>query len=167
MLKLSDANLGLPKLFTPSSFVKFILISFSFFLITSCSVPGMLDADNYGRNHTVYAVDFNPKDLNSFALYKMDEGNWDDMGKFKNNATAKFQISLEGDFLTVQANEKVMDVPTYQTWLNYARQELGYTEESEYDVFNTVEDGWIYEIDLKKFPLIEGDSHRLLMYERR
>jgi hypothetical protein len=89
------------------------------------------------------------------------------MGKIKNNPDAKFQITLEGDFLIVQANDKLMDVPTYQTWLNYARQQLGYTEDSEYDVFNTVEEGWIYEIDLKKFPLVEGNMHRLLMYERR
>ncbi len=63
------------------------------------------------------------------------------MGKIKNNPGAKFKITLEGDFLIVQANDESMDVPRYQTWLNYARQELGYTEESQYDVFNTVEEG--------------------------
>ncbi|WP_155807165.1 hypothetical protein [Gillisia marina] len=112
-------------------------------------------------------MDFNPKDLNSITLFEMDEGNWLDIGKIKNNTNAKFQITIEGDFLIVQANDKVMDVPTYQTWLNYARKYLGYTVDSEYDVFNIVDDGWIYEIDLKKFPLIEGNNHRLLMYERR
>lgn len=166
MLKHSAANL-VPTKLAYSSLVKFVLILLSVISLSSCSVPGMLDADNYGRNHNVYAVDFNPKDLNSITMYKMDEGNWSDMGKIKNSSTAKFQITIEGDFLTVQANEKVMDVPTYQTWLNYARQQLGYTVDSEYDVFDTVEDGWIYEIDLKKFPLIEGNTHRLLMYERR
>lgn len=147
--------------------VKSVFLILFFISFSSCSVPGMLNADNYGRNHNVYAVDFNPKDLNSITLYQMNEGDWADMGKIKNNPDAKFQITLEGDFLIVQANDKLMDVPTYQTWINYARQQLGYTEESEYDVFTTVEEGWIYEIDLKKFPLIEGNSHRLLMYERR
>lgn len=146
---------------------KISLIILSVFTFTSCSVPGMLDADNYSRNHEVYAVDFNPKDLNSINLYKMKEGDWSNMGKVKNNTTAKFQIEIQGDFLIVQANENDMDVPTYQTWLNYARQQLGYNVDSEYDIFNTVEDGWIYEIDLKKFPLIDGNSHRLLMYERK
>jgi len=58
-----------------------------------------------------------------------------------------------------------MDLPTYQTWLNYARQELGHTMDSEHDLFNTVEEGWIYEIDLDKFPLVNDDNHRILMYE--
>lgn len=166
MFKLSAANLAPTKL-ANLSLVKFTLIVISIFSLSSCSVPGMLDSDNYGRNHNVYAVDFNPKDLNSITLYEMNEGDWADMGKIKNNPDAKFQITLEDDFLIVQANDKLMDVPTYQTWLNYARQQLGYTEDSEYDVFNTVEEGWIYEIDLKKFPLVEGNMHRLLMYERR
>lgn len=146
---------------------KLLIILLSVFIFTSCSVPGMLDSDNYGRNHEVYAVDFNPKDLNSLSLYKMNEGDWANMGKVKNNTSAKFQIEIQGDFLIVQANHKGMDVPTYQTWLNYAMKQLGYTVDSEYDIFNTIEDGWIYEIDLKKFPLIEGNSHRLLMYERK
>ncbi|WP_026838780.1 hypothetical protein [Gillisia sp. JM1] len=166
MFKLSAANLAPTKL-ANLSLVKFTLIVISIFSLSSCSVPGMLDSDNYGRNHNVYAVDFNPKDLNSISLYEMNEGDWADMGKIKNNPDAKFQITLEADFLIVQANDKLMDVPTYQTWLNYARQQLGYTEDSEYDVFNTVEEGWIYEIDLEKFPLVEGNMHRLLMYERK
>ncbi len=166
MLKHSAANL-VPTKLAYSSLVKFVLILLSVISLTSCSVPGMLDADNYSRNHTVYAVDFNPTDLNSITLYKMDEGDWSEMGKIKNSPTAKFQITIENNFLTVHANENVMDVPTYQTWLNYARKHLGYTVDSEYDVFDTVEDGWIYEIDLKKFPLVEGNNHRLLMYERR
>jgi len=163
---ISPPNLVSPKFvfnfFSKTLFLFLLLIAF-----TSCSVPGMLDSDNYGRNHNVFAVDFNPKDLNSISLSQMNEGNWKDMGKFKNNTSAKFQITLEGNFLIVQANEKSMDVPSYQTWMNYARQQLGYTEDSEYDVFKTIEEGWVYEIDLKKFPLIEGNSHRLLMYERR
>jgi len=164
MFNLIPSHLALakysPKFLIKSSFLVLILISFS-----SCSAPGMLNPDSYGRNHEVYAVDFNPKDLSSFSLYKMNEGNWSDMGKYKNNHDAKFQITLEGDFLTVQANEKAMDVPTYQTWLNYARQQLGYTQESEYDIFSTVENGWIYEINLKTHPFVEGNMHRLLMYE--
>ena len=160
------ANLVSTKFFRFSSLKTFLII-ISVFTLTSCSVPGMMNPDSYGRNHEVYAVDFNPQDLNSLILYKMDEGDWSNMGKIKNNHSAKFQIELQGDYLIVQANDKVMDVPTYQTWLDYARQQMGYDMDSEYDVFNTVEEGWIYEIDLKKFPLIEGDSHRLLMYERK
>ncbi|WP_034925676.1 hypothetical protein [Gillisia sp. CAL575] len=166
MLKHSAANLA-PTKYANFYLIKFILITFIFISLSSCSVPGMLDSDNYGRNHNVYAVDFNPNDLNSISLFQMNEGDWEDIGKVKNNPTAKFQISILNNFLIVKANEKSMDVPTYQTWMNYARQQLGYTEESEYDVFSTVEEGWIYEIDLKKFPLIEGNSHRLLMYERK
>lgn len=166
MFNISITNLVPTKLVGNFS-AKILLITISIFTFTSCSVPGMLNPDNYGRNHEVYAVDFNPKDLNSLSLYKMNEGDWTNMGKVKNNTTAKFQIEIQGDYLIVQANDKVMDVPTYQTWLNYAMKHLGYTVDSEYDIFNTVEDGWIYEIDLKKFPLIEGNSHRLLMYERK
>ncbi len=166
MLKFATANLA------PSKLVSYILLKLSFLFLmlisfSSCSVPGMLNPDSYGRNHEVYAVDFNPKDLGSFNLYKMNEGDWSELGKSKNNQDAKFQIILEGDFLIVKANDKSMDVPTYQTWLNYARQQLGYTEESEYDIFSTVEDGWIYEIDLKKHPFVDGNMHRLLMYERK
>lgn len=150
-----------------SSSKKYLVLLFVAVSLMSCSVPGMLDADSYGRNHNVYAVDFNPRDLSSIVLYKMNEGDWESLGKINNNPEAKFQITLDNNFLIVEANEKVMDVPTYQTWLNYARENLGYTEDSEYDVFTTVEEGWIYEIDLQKFPIIEGDSHRLLMYEKR
>lgn len=166
MLKLSAANLASTKL-ANLSLVKFTIVVFTIFSLSSCSVPGMLNPDTYGRNHNVYAVDFNPKDLSSISLFQMNEGDWADMGKLNNNSTAKFQIILEDDFLIVQANDKSMDVPTYQTWLNYARTQLGYTEDSEYDLFNTVDEGWIYEIDFKKFPLIEGNTHRLLMYERK
>ena len=60
-----------------------------------------------------------------------------------------------------------MDVPTYHTRLNYSMQQLAYTVDSENDIFNTVEDVRIYEIDPKKFSLIEWNSHLLLMYERR
>lgn len=166
MSKFSPANLA------PAKYALNVIVKLSFLFvflisISSCSVPGMLDPDNYGRNHEVYAVDFNPKDLSSFSLSKMNEGNWSEMGKFKNNQEAQFQIILEGNFLIVQANEKSMDVPTYQTWLNYARQQLGYTVESEYDIFSTIEDGWIYEINLKTHPFVEGNVHRLLMYERK
>ena len=59
-----------------------------------------------------------------------------------------------------------MDVPTYQTWIDYARQELGYTVQDEYDIFTTIEEGFIYEIDLQEHPLIEGEQHRILMYEQ-
>ncbi len=135
MFKLSAAKLA------HLYFVKFTLIVLSIFSLSSCSVPGKLDSDNYGRNDNVYAVDFNPKDLNNITLYLMNEGDWADMGKIKNNPAAKFQITLEGDFLIVQANDESMDVPTYQPWLNYARIELGYTEEVEYDVFNILEEG--------------------------
>lgn len=139
-----------------------ILISFS-----SCSVPSMLDTDNYGRDHTVYAVDFDPRNLSSITISKMDEGNWEDLGKVRNNEEARFNISIEGDFMIVSANSKQMDEPTYQTWLNHARQDLGMSVDEEYHLFSTVEDGWIYEIDLIKYPLLEESAHRILMYEQR
>ena len=57
-----------------------LLISFSIFTFTSCSVSGMLNPDNYGRNHEVHAVDINSKDLNSTSLFKMNKGDWTNMG---------------------------------------------------------------------------------------
>ena len=54
-----------------------------------------------------------------------------------------------------------------KTWLDYARQELGYSVEDEYDIFTTIKEGYIYEIDLGKHLLIEDDEHRILMYEQK
>jgi cellulose biosynthesis protein BcsQ len=125
----------------------------------------MVNPDSYGREHQVYAVDFDPENLSSIIISKMDEGNWEDSDKVNNNENARFSISRENDYLIVQANKESMDLPTYQTWLNYALQELEYTMDSEYDVFDTVQEGWIYEIDLKRFPLVTDDTHRILMYE--
>jgi cellulose biosynthesis protein BcsQ len=125
----------------------------------------MVNPDSYGREHQVYAVDFDPENLSSIIISKMDEGNWEDSDKVNNNENARFSISRENDYLIVQANKASMDLPTYQTWLNYALQELEYTMDSEYDVFDTVKEGWIYEIDLKRFPLVTDDTHRILMYE--
>ncbi|MCF4101438.1 hypothetical protein L1I30_07160 [Gillisia sp. M10.2A] len=154
------------KSLTPYSLLKVISILFlSIILLSSCTIPSMMNPDNYGRNHTVYAVDFNPKDLNSIILLKMDEGNWENMGKVKNNEDAKFSILIKHGYMTVQSNEKEMDIPTYQTWLNYARTQLGYTTESEYDIFDTVKKGWVYDVNLKKHPLVDGENHRILMYE--
>lgn len=145
--------------------LKFSLLFFSLIAFTSCSIPGMVNPDSYGRDHQVYAVDFDPENLSSINISKMNEGNWEDTGKVLNNQNARFSISIVGDYLIVEANKATMDLPTYQTWLNYARQQLGYTIDSEYDVFDTVNEGWIYEIDLDKFPLVNEDNHRILMYE--
>jgi len=148
-----------------SKFSKFPLLLFLLIAFTGCSIPGMVNPDSYGREHQVYAVDFDPENLSSIIISKMDEGNWEDSDKVNNNENARFSISRENDYLIVQANKASMDLPTYQTWLNYALQELEYTMDSEYDVFDTVKEGWIYEIDLKRFPLVTDDTHRILMYE--
>jgi len=148
-----------------SKFSKFPLLLFLLIAFTGCSIPGMVNPDSYGREHQVYAVDFDPENLSSIIISKMDEGNWEDSDKVNNNENARFSISRENDYLIVQANKESMDLPTYQTWLNYALQELEYTMDSEYDVFDTVQEGWIYEIDLKRFPLVTDDTHRILMYE--
>ncbi len=113
----------------------------------------------------MYAVDFDPENLSSISISKMDEGNWKESRKVKNKGTARFSISLENQYLIVQANKESMKLPTYQTWLNYALRELEYTMDSPYDVFDTVKEGWIYEINLEEFPLVEEDTHRILMYE--
>jgi ABC-type Fe3+-citrate transport system substrate-binding protein len=160
MNKISLANYA-PK----SNFSKFIPLLFLLIAFTGCSVPGMMNPDSYGRQHQVYAVDFNPENLGSILISKMDEGTYKDSEKVINNVNARFSISLKDNYLIVQANKASMDLPTYQTWLNYAMQELGYTMDSEYDVFDTVEEGWIYEINLEQFPMVEGDTHRILMYE--
>lgn len=160
MNKISLANYALS-----SKFSKFSLILFFLILFTGCSIPGMVNPDSYGRQHQVYAVDFNPENLGSILISKMDEGTYKNSEKVHNNVNARFSISLEDNYLIVQANKASMDLPTYQTWLNFAIQEWGYTMDSEYDVFETVEEGWIYEINLDQFPLVEGDTHRILMYE--
>lgn len=160
MNKISLANYA-PK----SNFSKFIPLLFLLIAFTGCSVPGMMNPDSYGRQHQVYAVDFNPENLGNILISKMDEGTYKDSEKVINNVNARFSISLKDNYLIVQANKASMDLPTYQTWLNYAMQELGYTMDSEYDVFDTVEEGWIYEINLEQFPMVEGDTHRILMYE--
>ncbi|MFO7719429.1 MAG: hypothetical protein R6W85_03185 [Gillisia sp.] len=145
--------------------LKFSLLFFSIIAFTSCSIPGLVNPDSYGRDHQVYAVDFEPENLSSINISKMNKGTWEDAGKVLNNQNARFSISIEANYLIVEANKAKMDLPTYQTWLNYARQQLGYTMDSEYDVFDTVKEGWIYEIDLDKFPLINEENHRILMYE--
>ena len=146
--------------------LKFSLLFFSIIAFTSCSIPGMVNPDSYGRAHQVYAVDFDPENLSSINISRMNEGNWENIGKVVNNKNARFSISVEDNYLIVEANKATMDLPTYQTWLNYARQALGTTMDSEHDLFNTVEEGWIYEIDLDKFPLVnDDDNHRILMYE--
>ena len=131
----------------------------------SCTA-GMTNPDSYTRNHVVYAVDFNPQNLSELQISKMDEGNWIDQKTSKNGKSARYTIEIEDDFLTVISNKNKMDVPTYQTWIDYARQELGYTVQDEYDIFTTIEEGFIYEIDLQEHPLIEGEQHRILMYEQ-
>jgi len=146
------------------TFICLLLVSLSF---TSCSAPAMLDADNYGRNHDVFAVDFDPLNLSSISISKMDEGNWQDLGKVRNNEEARFNIEIDGKFMIVSSNSKKMDEPTYQTWLNHARQDLGMSVDDEYQIFHTIEDGWIYEIDLEEYPLLDGSSHRILMYEQK
>lgn len=131
----------------------------------SCTA-GMTNPDSYTRNHVVYAVDFNPHNLNELQISKMDEGKWIDHETSKNGKSARYTIEIENGFLTVISNKNKMDVPTYQTWIDYARQELGFTVQDEYDIFTTIEDGFIYEIDLEEHPLIEGEEHRILMYEQ-
>ncbi len=97
----------------------------------------------------------------------MDEGDWIKYETVKNGGSNRYSIEVKDGFLTVTSHKNKMDVPTYQTWLDYARQELGYSVQDEYDIFTTIEDGFIYEIDLVKHPLIEGNEHRILMYERK
>ncbi|MDT0678223.1 hypothetical protein [Autumnicola musiva] len=125
----------------------------------------MTNKESYERNHNVYAVDFNPENLTRIDIYKMDEGDWISIGEVKNGQNSKFSISIVDDHLTVTANENPMDIPNYKTWLQYAMEDLGYTANSPYDVFETVEEGWIYSIDLEKFPLVEQEEHRMIMYE--
>ncbi|MDT0644382.1 hypothetical protein RM553_16205 [Zunongwangia sp. F363] len=145
---------------------RFLFILLILSTIISCSVPGMANKESYERNHTVYAVDFNPQNLNKIYIYKMEEGDWISIGEVKNGLNAKYSINIVDDHLTVTANQAPMEVPNYKTWLKYAIEELGYSSSSTYDVFETVEEGWIYTIDLKKFPLIEQEQeHRMLMYE--
>lgn len=143
-----------------------LLISVISLSLGSCSM-GMTNPDSYQRNHNVYAVDFNPHNLNELQIYKMDEGDWVKYEKVKNGQDNRYTIDIENGFLTVISNQNKMDVPTYQTWLDYARQELGYSVEDEYDIFTTIEEGYIYEIDLEDHPLIEGSKHRILMYEQK
>ncbi|CAM4322058.1 hypothetical protein [Gillisia limnaea] len=145
--------------------LKFSLFFLSLIAFTGCSLPGMVNPDSYGRDHQTYAVDFDPKNLSSINISKMNEGNWENIGKVSNNGNSRFSITIENNYLIVEANKASMDLPTYQTWINYARQELGYTIDSEYDVFDTITEGWIYEIDLDKFPLVNEENHRILMYE--
>ena len=115
----------------------------------------------------MYAVDFNPKALSSINIYRMDEGKWISAGKTKNNSDAPFSISIENNYLVVQANDKPMDEPTYETWIKYAEEYLGYDATSPDDVFNTVERNWIYEVDLTQHPLVDQETHRILMYEKK
>lgn len=158
-------NLSLIRFTLSLKRLKLSLLFFSLISITSCSIPGMVNPDSYGRDHQVYAVDFDPENLSTINIFRMNEGNWENTGKIVNNKNARFNISIEDNYLIVEANKATMDLPTYQTWLNYARKELGYTMDSEYDVFDTVKEGWIYEIDLDKFPLVNEHNHRILMYE--
>lgn len=140
-----------------------VVISLS---VGSCSM-GMTNPDSYTRNHEVFAVDFNPHNLNQLQISKMDEGDWIAYETVKNGNSDRYSIEVENGFLTVISHKNKMDVPTYQTWLDYARQELGYSVEDEYDIFTTIEKGYIYEIDLEEHPLIEGNEHRILMYEQK
>ncbi len=142
-----------------------ILIAMLAISLGSCT-GGMTNPDSYTRNHAVYAVDFNPHNLTELQISKMDEGKWVDYDTSKNGKSGRYTIEIENGFLTVISNKNKMDVPTYQTWLDYARQELGYTAQDEYDIFTVIEEGFIYEIDLEEHPLIEGEEHRILMYEQ-
>ncbi len=153
---------SIPRTFLTNLVLLVILLS-----LGSCSVPALTNADNYGRSHEVYAVDFNPEDLSQLSIAKMDEGNWVEVGSFKNSLDARFNVEIKGDYLIVTTNKNPMDVPTYKTWLDYAREQLGYDQNDQYDIFETVEEGWIYEINLKKHPLVNAEDHRLLMYERK
>ena len=145
----------------------FLLLIVTVGVTVSCSVPAMTNPESYQRKHNVYAVDFNPENLSNIEISKMDEGNWIEMGEVKNGQNSKYTISIEDDHLVVTANEAPMDVPNYKTWLQYAMEELGYTTSSPYDVFETVEEGWIYAIDLDEFPLVEAEEHRMIMYENK
>lgn len=149
------------------TFLTKLFILVILFSLGSCSVPALTNADNYGKSHEVYAVDFNPDDLSQLKIAKMDEGNWIEIESVKNSPNARFNVEIKGDYLIVTTNKNPMDVPTYKTWLDYAMEELGYDVNDKYDIFETVEEGWIYEIDLKKHPLVNSDDHRLLMYERK
>ncbi|HEY9184535.1 MAG TPA: hypothetical protein VIM94_04350 [Salegentibacter sp.] len=149
------------------SFLTNIFLLVIFLSLGSCTVPALTNADNYGRAHEVYAVDFNPEDLSKLSIAKMDEGTWKEVGSFKNSPSARYNVEIKGDYLIVTTNKNPMDVPTYKTWLDYAREELGYDQNDAYDIFETVEEGWIYEINLKKHPLVNTEDHRLLMYERK
>ncbi|SHF60596.1 hypothetical protein SAMN05444483_101752 [Salegentibacter echinorum] len=143
----------------------FLLALFCFPLFFgSCTLGGITNPDNYSRNHVVYAVDFKPTDLSHFKISKMNEGKWVDVKKVANNEDERYSINITSDHLTVISKNK-MDLPLYQTWLDYARKNLGYKAESEYDIFNTIEEGYIYEVDLGEYPLIDKEEHRILMYE--
>ncbi|WP_231563231.1 hypothetical protein [Salegentibacter sp. Hel_I_6] len=144
--------------------MKKILIVIISVSLGSCTA-GMTNPDSYQRNHEVFAVDFNPHNLNELKIYKMDEGDWIPFETTKNGNGERYSIEVDNDFLTVISHKNKMDVPTYQTWLNYAREQLGYRVQDEYDIFTTIEEGYIYEIDLQEHPLIEGEEHRILMYE--
>ncbi len=146
------------------NFLKKILIVIISVSLGSCTA-GMTNPDSYQRNHEVFAVDFNPHNLNELKIYKMDEGDWIPFETTKNGNGERYSIEVDNDFLTVISHKNKMDVPTYQTWLNYAREQLGYRVQDEYDIFTTIEEGYIYEIDLQEHPLIEGEEHRILMYE--
>lgn len=150
--------------FKKSALILLITLSIPL-LFSSCSLAGLTNPDNYSRNHEVYAVDFNPHNLNQLKISKMDEGKWVDYEEVKNGKSKRFTLDVSGEYLTVTSHKNKMEVPTYQTWLDYAREHLGYTVEDEYDIFTTIEEGWIYEIDLAKHPLIETENHRILMYE--
>lgn len=151
----------------PQSLSKFLLLILISAIIASCSVPAMTNVDSYQRKSNVFAVDFRPNNLSNIEISKMDEGNWIEMGEVKNGQNSKYTISIEDDHLIVTGNDAPMDVPNYKTWLNYAMEELGYTASSEYDVFETIEEGWTYTIDLKEFPLVEAEEHRMIMYENK
>lgn len=139
------------------------LFCFSFFF-GSCTLGGITNPDNYSRNHVVYAVDFKPTDLSYLKISKMNEGKWGLAKKVDNNEDERYSIKITSNHLTVTSKNK-MDLPLYQTWLDYARENLGYKVENEYDIFNTIEEGYIYEVNLGEYPLIDKEEHRILMYE--
>ena len=149
-----------------NSIFKYFIIALLAISLGSCTA-GLTNPDSYQRNHDVYAVDFNPHNLTELEIFKMDEGDWVKYETVKNGQSDRYSIEVKDGFLTVISHKNKMDVPTYQTWLDYARQELGYTVHDEYDIFTTIEEGYIYEIDLEKHPLIEENEHRILMYEQK
>ena len=149
-----------------NSVFKNFMIALLAISLGSCT-SGITNPDSYQRNHDVYAVDFNPHNLTELEIFKMDEGDWVKYETVKNGQSDRYSIEIKDGFLTVTSHKNKMDVPTYQTWLDYARQELGYTVQDEYDIFTTIEEGFIYEIDLDKHPLIEENEHRILMYEQK